>query len=320
METQHTIAKDAYFQGIGLHTGNLCKAIFKPAPSGTGVVFIRTDLPGRPSIQALHSNVLGVIRGTTVGNEHMRVHTIEHMLSAVYALGIDNLVIELNANEPPVADGSSQGFYDTLKETGIVSQGTLRTVLKPTERLEYKNGESEITFEPGEELRLTVAIQFNHPLILQQQVSFTMAPELYRTEVAPARTFCFDYEVEALKKQGLAKGGSLDNAVVVGLDRIHNKEKKLRFPDEFVRHKTLDLLGDLFLLGVRLRGHVKAIRPGHGHNINFVKMMAARFMNGPASSDTGSNNRVASHTPSTNDRQSQGAAENQNSSGFSSTR
>lgn len=287
MDSQNTIGKEAYFKGIGLHTGNMCKAVFKPAAANTGITLVRTDLPGAPSVPALYSNVLGVIRGTTVGNDAMRVHTIEHMLSAVYALGIDNLIIELNANEPPVADGSSQGFYDTLKEAGIVSQGVPRLYLEPKETLIYQNGESELRFEPAPELKLTVEIIFKHPLIQQQRVSFAIEPTSYRTEVAPARTFCFDYEVEALKKQGLAKGGSLDNAVVVGLDRIHNKEKKLRFPDEFARHKTLDLLGDLFLLGRRLKGHVTAIRPGHGHNTNFVKMLAERFLvneNAPAGS------------------------------------
>jgi len=288
MEFQHTIAQEAYFQGIGLHTGNLCKAVFKPAPDDHGVLLVRTDLPGRPSVRAHHSNVLSVIRGTTVGHEAMRVHTIEHMLSAVYALGIDNLLIELNANEPPVADGSSRIFYDTLKEAGVTAQSAERRVLTPTEPLRYKSGESEISFEPADELRLTVSILFNHPLIQQQEVSVLIEPSVYRDEIAPARTFCFDYEVEALKKQGLAKGGSLDNAVVVGLDRIHNKEKKLRFPDEFVRHKTLDLLGDLYLLGPRLKGHVTAVRPGHGHNINFVRLMAERFLheNTPAQADS----------------------------------
>src|SRR5580765_3490625 len=140
MDTQHTIGRETQFQGIGLHTGNMCKAVFKPAPAHSGVKLVRTDLPGAPSIQALYSNVLGVIRGTTVGNEAMRVHTIEHMLSAVYALGIDNLVIELDANEPPVADGSSQGFFDTLKEAGRVDQGVPREFLQPNERIEYKNG------------------------------------------------------------------------------------------------------------------------------------------------------------------------------------
>ena len=278
METQHTIARDVFFQGIGLHTGNLCKALFKPAPAHTGVRLVRTDLPDQPSIQAHYSNVLGVIRGTTVGNDEIRVHTIEHMLSAVYALGIDNLVIELNANEPPVADGSSQGFFDTLKEAGLVDQQVPREFLQPNERLEYKNGETEIILEPSDTLQLTTVIVFNHPLIQRQEVSLTVDPSTYRAEIAPARTFCFDYEVEALKKQGLARGGSLDNAVVIGLDRIHNKEKKLRFPNEFARHKALDLLGDLYLLGKPLKGHVTAIRCGHGHNINFVKLLGERFI------------------------------------------
>jgi UDP-3-O-acyl N-acetylglucosamine deacetylase len=282
MESQRTIAKECYFQGIGLHTGNLCKAIFKPAPENQGVTLVRTDLPGQPSIKALYSNVVGVIRGTTVGNESMRVHTIEHMLSAVYALGIDNLVIELNANEPPVADGSSQGFFDTLKEAGIQDQSASKLWLAPAEPFSYRQGDTEISFAPGDRLEITAEILFKHPLINQQRVTATIEPDIYRQEIAPARTFCFDYEVEALKKQGLAKGGSLDNAVVVGLDRIHNKEKKLRFPDEFARHKALDLLGDLYLLGRSLRGHVTAVRPGHGHNINFVRMLAERFMEAPA--------------------------------------
>jgi len=281
---QHTIARDADYKGIGLHTGNLCKLIFKPAAPNSGVVFIRTDLPGRPSMKAHYSNVQGVIRGTTIGNGDARVHTIEHVLSAVYALGINNLIIEVNANEPPVADGSSQWFYDTLKEAGIVAQEAPLVILQPQERLDYKQGETEITFEPANELRITSIVMFQHPLIGRQEVSLSIQPEIYRHEIAPARTFCFDYEVEALKKQGLARGGSLDNAVVIGLDRIHNKEKKLRFPDEFARHKALDLLGDLFLLGAPLKGHITALRPGHGHNINFVKMMAERFMKTTSSS------------------------------------
>src|SRR5258708_32626871 len=249
MTAQQTIGHDVYFQGIGLHTGNLCKAVFKPAPANSGVRLVRTDLPGQPAIQAHYSNVLGVIRGTTVGNDVMRVHTIEHMLSAVYALAIDNLVIELNANEPPVADGSSQGFFDTLKEAGLGDQAAPRSFLQPHERMEYRGGETEITLEPLDTLEITTVVIFNHPLIQRQEVTITIEPNEYRREIAPARTFCFDYEVEALKKQGLARGGSLDNAVVVGLDRIHNKEKKLRFPNEFARHKALDLLGGLYLLG-----------------------------------------------------------------------
>jgi UDP-3-O-acyl N-acetylglucosamine deacetylase len=276
---QHTIAKEAYYKGIGLHTGNLCKIVFKPAPENNGVTLVRTDLPGQPRIQALYSNVISVIRGTTVGNEVMRVHTIEHVLSAVYALGIDNLVIELDANEPPVADGSSRVFFDTLKEADLVAQQAEQKILRPAQRIEYRSGETEVILEPSEHLILTTVLQYKHPLMQKQEVTATIEPDRYRIEISPARTFCFDYEVEALKKQGLAKGGSLDNAVVVGLDRIHNKEKQLRFPDEFARHKALDLLGDLFLLGYRLKAHITAVRPGHGHNINFVKLLAERLLN-----------------------------------------
>jgi UDP-3-O-acyl N-acetylglucosamine deacetylase len=275
---QFSILREAYYKGIGLHTGNLCKIVFKPAQENSGVTLVRTDLPGQPRIQALYSNVIGVIRGTTVGNDAMRVHTIEHVLSAVYALGIDNLIIELDANEPPVADGSSRVFYDTLKEAGLVAQNAERKVFRPTERIEYRSGDTEVTLEPSNTLRLSIVLQYKHPLINTQEVSFEIDPISYRQDISPARTFCFDYEVEALKKQGLAKGGSLDNAVVLGLDRIHNKEKKLRFPDEFARHKTLDLLGDLYLLGRRLEAHVKAVRPGHGHNVNFVKMLAEKMI------------------------------------------
>ena len=249
-DNQGTIAREAVVSGIGLHTGNKCKAIFKPAAENTGVTLIRADLPGKPAIAALYTNVVGVIRGTTVGNESMRVHTIEHMLSAVYALGLDNLIIEMDANEPPVVDGSSQAFYDALKNAGLVAQSAPKNILKITELFEYRDKETIVTVAPADGLRLSVEIQFKHPLIQHQKTELFLEADAYRREISPARTFCFDYEVEALKKQGLAKGGSLENAVVVGLDRIHNKEKALRFPDEFVRHKTLDLLGDLFLLGL----------------------------------------------------------------------
>jgi len=276
---QCTIAQEASYKGIGLHTGNLCQIVFKPAPENTGVTLVRTDLPGRPQVRALYSNVVSVIRGTTVGNDTMRVHTIEHVLSAVYALGIDNLILELDANEPPVADGSSRVFFDTLREAGITIQTSQRRVIRPTERMEYRSGDTEVTLEPFDGLKLTTILQYKHPLIQTQEYSLTIEPDRYRAEISPARTFCFDYEVEALKKQGLARGGSLDNAVVIGLDRIHNKEKQLRFSDEFARHKTLDLLGDLYLLGCRLEAHVKAVRPGHGHNINFVKLLAEKYLN-----------------------------------------
>jgi UDP-3-O-[3-hydroxymyristoyl] N-acetylglucosamine deacetylase/3-hydroxyacyl-[acyl-carrier-protein] dehydratase len=280
-EPQCTIAREAVYKGVGLHTGNKCHLVFKPAPADSGVVFVRTDLPGKPRLHATHAIVSSVIRGTTLSlggekDHEARVHTVEHVLSALYGLGIDNLEIEVNANEPPVADGSAMPFIDVLLQAGLQPQDRTRSYFRP-EPFTYKAGESEYAVEPADGLILETTIDFNHPLVSRQTLVFRLGAEEYLREVARARTFCFDYEVEALKRQGLAKGGSLDNAVVVGLDKIHNKEKSLRYPDEFVRHKTLDLLGDLFLLGVRLKARVRASRVGHGHNVNVVKQIAAQM-------------------------------------------
>jgi UDP-3-O-acyl N-acetylglucosamine deacetylase len=288
-ERQRTIAREAVYKGVGLHTGNKCHLIFKPAPAGQGVVFVRTDLPGKPRLPAHHSIVSSVVRGTTLSldgekNHEARVHTVEHVLSALYGLGIDNAVIEVNANEPPVADGSARPFWDALEAAGVTELDEPRRFFQP-DPLEYTAGETRYEVEPADELIIETNIHFKHPLIEEQRREFTVTRESYLNEISRARTFCFDFEVEALKRQGLARGGSLDNAVVVGMDRIHNKEKSLRYPDEFVRHKTLDLIGDLFLLGAPLKARIKAHRVGHGHNVNLVKKLAAQ-MTGEAPSQT----------------------------------
>jgi UDP-3-O-acyl N-acetylglucosamine deacetylase len=222
-----------------------------------------------------------VIRGTTLSldgekNHEARVHTVEHVLSALYGLGIDNMEIEVNANEPPVADGSAAPFLDVLEKAGVRDLDKPRQFFQP-DALEYRAGETFYEVQPADELTLETMISFKHPFIGDQTVEFTLGAGRFRSDISRARTFCFDYEVEALKRQGLARGGSLDNAVVVGMDRIHNKEKVLRYPDEFVRHKTLDLLGDLFLLGMPLMARIKAYRVGHGHNVNLVKQLAAQM-------------------------------------------
>lgn len=280
-EPQRTLAREAVYRGIGLHTGNKCQLVFKPAPANHGVVFVRTDLPGQPRLPAHHSIVSSVIRGTTLSlagekDHEARVHTVEHVLSALAGLGIDNMVIEVNANEPPVADGSAMPFLDVLEKAGVADLGDPRRFFQP-DPLEYRAGETYYEVRPADALTLETVIAFKHPFIGEQKIEFTLQPGSFRAEISRARTFCFDYEVEALKRQGLARGGSLDNAVVVGMDRVHNKEKTLRFPDEFVRHKTLDLLGDLYLLGRPLLARIKAYRVGHGHNVNLVKQLAAQM-------------------------------------------
>ena len=276
-EKQKTIAKEASFKGIGLHTGSKCTLTFKPAPADHGVVFVRTDLPGRPVLPADHAHVTSVIRGTTLSeggdkDATAKVHTVEHVLSALVGLGLDNMVIEVNANEPPVADGSSYPFIETLRKAGLQELDAPRRFFQP-DRIEYVGGEAGTLYlvEPADDYSVDVTIEFSHPLIGRQTLVSVVTPETYAADFARARTFCFDYEVEALKRQGLAKGGSLDNAVVVGADRIHNREKVLRYPDEFVRHKAMDLVGDLFLLGMPLKARVTAVRVGHGYNVNLVK-------------------------------------------------
>ena len=271
---QKTIKKEAVYKGIGLHTGNTTVMRFIPAPPDSGVCFVRTDLPGRPRVPAMIDYVIGVVRGTSLGLGEAQVHTVEHVCSALFALGIDNLTIELNANEPPVADGSAKPFLDTLLNAGIEAQDRPRRFFVPAEPVVYRSNETEIRLDPGEGLSIRCRLMFDHPMIGNQEASCAVDAETYSREIASARTFCFDYEVEALKRKGLARGGSLDNAVVVGMDRIYNKEKKLRYPNEFARHKLLDFIGDLFLLGKTVQGRITAVKIGHGHNINFVKELA----------------------------------------------
>lgn len=268
---QRTIKAEAVYRGIGLHTGNPSTARFLPAPANSGIVFVRKDLPGAPRIPASIENVIGVIRGTTLAVGDAQVHTVEHICSALFGLGIDNIVCELDANEPPVADGSAKPFLDALAQAGMQDQDAPKKTFVHSEPVRYQQNETEIRWEPGAGFQIHCQLVFDHPMIGRQEASFSLDSETYAREIAGARTFCFDYEVEALKRKGLARGGSLDNAVVVGMDRIYNKEKKLRYPDEFVRHKILDFLGDLTLLGRQVQGKITAVKVGHGHNINFVK-------------------------------------------------
>jgi UDP-3-O-acyl N-acetylglucosamine deacetylase len=244
---------------------------------------VRIDLPGAPAIKADHRHVTAVVRGTTLSAEgdkdhQAKVHTVEHVLSALSCLGIDNMLIEVDANEPPVADGSAMPFIEAIQKAGVKELTRTRRFFQP-DRIEYKAADTgtEYTVEPSDDYAVDVTIDFKHPLIGRQSRSFHVDQETYLKEISRARTFCFDFEVEQLKRHGLAKGGSLDNAVVVGADRIHNKEKSLRYPDEFVRHKTLDLIGDMFLLGMPLKAKITAVRVGHGYNVNLVKQLAAQL-------------------------------------------
>lgn len=269
---QRTIQNPVTIKGVGLHTGRKCKATLMPAAANAGVTFVRIDLPGTPGFQAKVENVVDVVRGTTLGHGEARVYTIEHILSAMNGLGIDNMIIEMDDNEPPVLDGSAVGFIEAIKSAGIIDLPEPKRFFTVNAPVEYSSHQTVIRIEPSDRFEIECMVDYNHPMISNQSLTFNR-DQNYEKEIAPARTFCFDYEIEALRKNGLAKGGSLDNAIVVGPEGIYNPGAALRFPDEFVRHKVLDLMGDLMLLGSPIKAKVIAKRCGHGHNIKFLKQL-----------------------------------------------
>lgn len=260
------------FSGIGLHTGNITTAHFKPAAAHEGIVFFRDDLPGAPAIPATIDHVVDVVRGTTIAQGKARVHTVEHIMAALTCFPIDNVHIHLNANEPPVADGSALPYVEIIEKAGTVELDAKKIMVPLTEPVTYRSGETiiEAIPHPSNGLTISFSVIYTHPMISRQDATFDITPAVFKKEIAPARTFCFDYEIEALKKNGLAKGGSLDNAVVIGIDQVHCRGN-LRFPDEFVRHKILDFIGDFSLQQPAVSALIRVIRGGHGHNINFTR-------------------------------------------------
>jgi UDP-3-O-[3-hydroxymyristoyl] N-acetylglucosamine deacetylase len=269
MYTQKTIKKPVSCSGIGLHSGNHIEMTFKPARVDTGILFKRTDLDDHPPIRVAYQNIVDVSYATTLGKGGATIHTVEHVLSAVNALGIKNLIIEVNGNEPPAIDGSASYFVNMLLDAGIDTQNGSVRVIRINQSLEVRGNDCIISVEPYDELKITYTIDFPNPFIGIQTKRFELSPLAYMQEIAHARTFCPYEEVEYLWKMGLAKGGSLDNAVVFAQDRILNES--LRYEDEPVRHKILDLLGDLTFLGSPLLGHIKVYKGGHDLHAKFVK-------------------------------------------------
>ena len=280
MDKQHTIAKETSFSGIGLHTGNLTTVTFKPAPPDSGVTFYRVDLPGRPAIKAEVDNVIDISRGTTIACNGAEVHTVEHVLAAVVGAGIDNLDIEVDGNETPLGDGSSLPFTEVLNKVGRLEQAAERKFVKIEEPIYYREGDVMLSVLPADDLRITMTIAFDHVAIGTQYASFTITPEVFTNEISSARTFCFLREVKTLQDQGLIRGGTLENAVVVGDESILNDD--LRYPDEMVRHKVLDLLGDIFLIGRPMKGHIIAVKSGHATHVEFTKRIKKALQNGTA--------------------------------------
>ena len=276
---QKTIVSEVRFSGVGVHTGNMTNLTFKPAPADTGIRFIRTDIPQSPEIPALIEYVVETARGTTlgrdVGGQMVKAHTVEHVLAAIASLEIDNIRVEMDNNEPPIGDGSSRPFLDILKQAGTVELDAPRQYFDLPKVVSVNDGSVQLVASPSNELRISFTIDFEHHILRSQYASFPISGEIFDKELADARTFCLARDVEHLRAQGLIKGGSLQSAVVIGEKGIENKEP-LRYPDEFVRHKILDLLGDLSLLGMPIKGHVISLKSGHETNVAFVRKLAAQ--------------------------------------------
>jgi len=248
---------------------------FLPAPPNTGIRFRRVDLEGKPEIEATAENVVDNNRSTTLARGHTRVHTVEHVLATFAGYGIDNAIVELDANEPPIGDGSAREYCKLIQEAGIVPQDERRECYKVTEPIQLEMGETVMTLFPDEAFRISCTSADKQGRFTQFY-SVELTPTTWERELAHARTFCFYEEIAYLINHGLIKGGSLENAVVIRDDAVLTTEP-LRYPDEFVRHKILDIVGDLALLGRPLRGHLVAVRPGHAANCELLRRIIAQM-------------------------------------------
>jgi UDP-3-O-[3-hydroxymyristoyl] N-acetylglucosamine deacetylase/3-hydroxyacyl-[acyl-carrier-protein] dehydratase len=275
---EHTLATSAALEGTSLHTGEKVTLTLKPAPTGHGFKFRRTDLPDQPFIDADVARVQTVERATTLASGSVKVHTVEHVLSALVGMGVDNAVIEMTANEPPIGDGSSLPYVELIKKAGIVAQDAPRKVYEIREPIHIEIGDgSLITIVPDKKFRVSVT-NVGPDGRFTQYFSSEVTPELYVSEIAPARTFVYYEDVKPLLEKGLIKGGSLENAVVVRDEGVMSKEP-MRYTNEFARHKALDLIGDLMLSGKRILGHVIAIKPGHGPNTAMAAKVKKDYQN-----------------------------------------
>jgi len=299
LEQQRTIKTEVSITGIGLHTGTTCTMTFKPAPENYGIRFVRTDLGGNPEIPALADHVVDISRGTTLGIGEAKVHTVEHVLASVVGLQIDNIIIELDGIEPPVGDGSAMPYVNKLLEAGFEQQDAPKDYLMIDETVMFHDEERQVDIValPLDSYRITVMVDYQNPALGSQHTGLFDLEKEFVSEFAPARTFCFLSEVEQLSNLGLIKGGDIDNAVVIvdkkveegELDQLRKKleiesevtigengilnNKHLHFRNEPMRHKLLDMIGDLALIGVPIKAQILAARPGHKANVEFAKMV-----------------------------------------------
>jgi UDP-3-O-[3-hydroxymyristoyl] N-acetylglucosamine deacetylase / 3-hydroxyacyl-[acyl-carrier-protein] dehydratase len=271
--SRRTIGRPITLQGIGLHLGVQVRLTFQPAPSGFGVVFRRSDLPEAPQIPASVDGALLTERRTQLGADPVSVHTVEHVLAAVYGANVQDVMIDLDGPEPPIMDGSAAPFLQAIQSAGVVEHGGSVPELVLRGPVRFADGESSYEAWPSQRLELDVSIDFPHPLIGRQQGRYCVTSGSFASELAPARTFGFVREVESLRAMGLIRGASTANAVV--LDETAVVDATLRWPDEFLRHKALDVVGDLALAGARVRARIVARKPSHRGTIQLLRAMVA---------------------------------------------
>lgn len=275
MEKQQTVAASASVSGIALHTGARAVVRLLPAEENRGIVFRRIDLDGKPEVRALAGNVVDVQRGTTIASGAAVVYTVEHIMSALHACRIDNCIVEMNGMEPPICDGSSLPYFEMIRSAGAVEQSAPVHWFTPDRPVAVVGGKTRLVFIPGDNpLTISCVTSFRGCPIDPQLEDFELGTEAYGAEIAPARTFVDFADLKPLLAMGLVKGGSLDAAAIIHDGAIICKER-LRFGNEIVRHKILDIIGDLYLTGRRLTGTVVAVRPGHPKNVELAKQLLA---------------------------------------------
>ncbi len=272
---QQTLGRPVEFSGVGLHSGNRVNMTFLPAPPNTGIRFRRVDLDGKPEIEARVENVAETNRSTTLAKGNTRIHTVEHVLAAFAGYEIDNAIVEIDANEPPIADGSSREFCKLIQHAGFAPQNERRDVYKVSAPIELQLGETEMTLFPYDGFKISCTSSDKGGRFTQFY-SVDLTPKTWEVELSHARTFCFYEEIEYLIKNGLIRGGSLENAVVIRDDAVLTTEP-LRYTEEFVRHKILDIVGDLSLIGRPLQGHLIAVKPSHMANCELARLVSAQM-------------------------------------------
>lgn len=288
---QHTVAAEVSCVGVSLHSGDMVNMAIRPAPAHSGIQFVRKDIEGAPVVVARYDQVVETTLGTVIANaQGVTVSTIEHLMAALWGAGIDNARIELDGPEVPIMDGSSEPFVFLLECAGRVQQKATRRVIEILREVTVEEGGAKASIAPHDGFMLDIEITFRHPLIATQKARYDFSDTSFKNALARARTFGFARDVEKMRSMGLALGGSLHNAIVVGEDEILN-EGGLRYADEFVRHKALDCVGDYFTAGGVLHGHVTTIRPGHGINNRLLRAVFAdpanyRIVGDDTASDT----------------------------------